>query len=298
MNSKDIQNIHVIYLIKQFCVSDVLHNMHLASFVYSYYDSYVLPNPEPMFSSSNNHISLDNLNSSVNVVINRQNSSQSLSLQTTVTSTTQDCRSRYAKFVYEKCLLTVIINQKRHVGRRDREPSRIPGKKLSRLLKKNRNIRKLVRKYIKKNVPRSSHIHRLVYAFTHERKRLMSDQVRYLPQINKRVKCVQERRSRKQTAVPKTSLHFKVKYSKKFTKSSDQNKSEAFTFKNLNHIINCCKFNLSRDIEKNPGPTFIDPSKTIHAPYCQGNVDVFGPNAGQQCVAMSLCSLIYNYSCN
>ena len=70
--------------------------MHLASFVYSYYDSYVLPNPEPMFSSSNNHISLDNLNSSVNVVINRQNSSQSLSLQTTVTSTTQDCRSRYA----------------------------------------------------------------------------------------------------------------------------------------------------------------------------------------------------------
>ena len=60
--------------------------------------------------------------------------------------------------------------------------------------------------------------------------------------------------------------------------------------------MNCCKFNLSRDIEKNPGPTFIDPSKTIHAPYCQGNVNVFGPNAGQQCVAISLCSLIYNYS--
>ena len=31
---------------------------------------------------------------------------------------------------------------------------------------------------------------------------------------------------------------------------------------------------------------------TIYAPYCQGNVTVFGENAGQQCVAMSLCALI------
>ena len=57
--------------------------------------------------------------------------------------------------------------------------------------------------------------------------------------------------------------------------------------------MNYCKLNFGRDVEKNPGPTFIiDPSKTIHAPYSQGNVDVFGPNAGQQCVAMSLCALI------
>ena len=34
--------------------------------------------------------------------------------------------------------------------------------------------------------------------------------------------------------------------------------------------------------------------KTIHAPYCQGNVVVFGENAGQQCVAMRLCALIYS----
>ena len=32
----------------------------------------------------------------------------------------------------------------------------------------------------------------------------------------------------------------------------------------------------------------------INAPYCQGNVKVFGENAGQQCVAMSLCALIYS----
>ena len=34
--------------------------------------------------------------------------------------------------------------------------------------------------------------------------------------------------------------------------------------------------------------------KTIHAPYCQGNVVVLGGNAGQQCVAMRLCALIYS----
>ena len=30
-----------------------------------------------------------------------------------------------------------------------------------------------------------------------------------------------------------------------------------------------------------------------NAPYCQGNVTVFGENSGQQCVALSLCALIY-----
>ena len=39
---------------------------------------------------------------------------------------------------------------------------------------------------------------------------------------------------------------------------------------------------------------YIDPSKTITAPYGQANELVFGKNSGQQCVAMSSCSLIYN----
>ena len=38
----------------------------------------------------------------------------------------------------------------------------------------------------------------------------------------------------------------------------------------------------------------MDPSKTINAPYGQGNVVVFAQNTGQQCVAMSLCALIYH----
>ena len=39
---------------------------------------------------------------------------------------------------------------------------------------------------------------------------------------------------------------------------------------------------------------YIDPSKTILAPHSQANELVFGQNSGQQCVTMSLCSLIYN----
>ena len=37
-----------------------------------------------------------------------------------------------------------------------------------------------------------------------------------------------------------------------------------------------------------------DPTLTVKAPYSQGDITVFGANAGQQCVAMSLCALIYN----
>ena len=54
------------------------------------------------------------------------------------------------------------------------------------------------------------------------------------------------------------------------------------------------KFNHCRDIEKNPGPYPVDSSKTIHASYFQGNIEVFGLNAGSQCVAMSFCALLYS----
>ena len=64
-------------------------------------------------------------------------------------------------------------------------------------------------------------------------------------------------------------------------------------FKSLVHRMAYCKFNLCTDIEKNPGPHPIDPSKTVHAPYCQGDVLVFGSNAGSQCAAMSLYVLLY-----
>ena len=65
--------------------------------------------------------------------------------------------------------------------------------------------------------------------------------------------------------------------------------------KSLNYRVKFGQFKLCADIEKSPGPSvYVDATKTIHAPYCQGNVTVFGENAGQQCVAMSLCALIYS----
>ena len=63
----------------------------------------------------------------------------------------------------------------------------------------------------------------------------------------------------------------------------------------MNHRVNFGQFKLCTDIEKNLGPSvYVDATRTIHAPNCQGNVTVFGENAGQQCVAMSLCALIYS----
>ena len=67
-------------------------------------------------------------------------------------------------------------------------------------------------------------------------------------------------------------------------------------YKGQTHVSNYCKFQLSSDIEKNPGPTpvYIDPSRTITAPYSETNEFVFGQSSGKKCVTMSLCPLIYN----
>ena len=72
-----------------------------------------------------------------------------------------------------------------------------------------------------------------------------------------------------------------------------RSKSVPNVYKNLNHRVDHFKSNLSGDIETNPGPV-INSTKTIQAPYSQDNVAMFGLNAGTQCVAMSLASLIYN----
>ena len=68
-----------------------------------------------------------------------------------------------------------------------------------------------------------------------------------------------------------------------------------YVFTKMTVIKKCMLFKLCTDIEKNPGPRYyVDPSKTIKAPYSQGNIAVFNDNAGAQCTAMSLCSLVYN----
>ena len=67
---------------------------------------------------------------------------------------------------------------------------------------KDKLQRKLVRKHIKKNVPRPSRIHRFACAFRRERKKLLSGRVIFLPQLTKKTKrlVVDSRRRRKRMA--------------------------------------------------------------------------------------------------
>ena len=50
----------------------------------------------------------------------------------------------------------------------------------------------------------------------------------------------------------------------------DENHTDLFV--PLIHRVYFGQFKLSTDVEKNPEPSFyVDATKTIHAPYCQGN---------------------------
>ena len=80
------------------------------------------------------------------------------------------------------------------------------------------------------------------------------------------------------------------------SRTNDITNQRPDVFKSLTQRTNYCEFLLSRDVEQNPGPTIVDPTKTIAAPYIQGNVAIFGTtNAGRQCVAMSLVALVFNF---
>ena len=64
------------------------------------------------------------------------------------------------------------------------------------------------------------------------------------------------------------------------------------------HVYVPLLLRLSNDVEENPGPVnideIVDRTHTVHADFDQGNELMFGSNAGKQCVAMSLCSIVYN----
>ena len=160
---------------------------------------------------------------------------------------TNERRSRYAKFI--------VIEGKynHHVSRRDREPSRIPCKKLCRLLTKSRKIRKQVRKHIKKNVPRSSHIHCLMYAFSHERRRLrlLNDQVNYF--IRKHKSTMQKRLKNRETS--KNVFRRSTSKSYILNKLATNYKKYFLTFTSVtNFCVSDKKLLLSGDVELNPGP--------------------------------------------
>lgn len=55
------------------------------------------------------------------------------------------------------------------------------------------------------------------------------------------------------------------------------------------------QFNYVTYMVTNAGPPInnVDSTLTVKAPYSQSDITVFGANAGQQCVSMRLCALIY-----
>lgn len=209
------------------------------------------------------------------------------------------CRSRYEKFIY--------YNQRRifcqcHVrNRRDRAPSRVPLKKLERLSRKNRILKKYVWKGIRKNTPRSSSIFRFIGKCCKNQ----NTKCTYGNHWVRFVRKMKKKRIRKRSKKYYSFVNY-MRYKRHLSEKGIKKAIKYFTlftcnisnvFKSLNHKRNVCKFSLCRDIEKNPGPSrAINHTKTITAPYSQGNVALFGLNAGQQCMAMSLCALIYNYA--
>ena len=196
--------------------------------------------------------------------------------------TIKDSRSRYAEFIYSHC-----VKSSCHTVRRDREPSRIPVKRLTRVLQKSRKIRRLVKKHITKNVPRSSGIHITCRSF---RRTVVysrnTQQCRSAQKVKPRKRRVftshlatTARRKNRKTY----NLKFELKGNCRFPKAvSKYVSTESHVCKNLNHRVKFCQSSLCVDIEKNPGPVSVVPSQTLRAPYCQSNVAVFGQNAGQQ----------------
>ena len=72
----------------------------------------------------------------------------------------QEFRSRYAKYVYYNCCR--VVCEICHGYKRDREPSRVPVNMLKRLSQKSKKQQSYVRSRLRKNVPKSSKVHRLI----------------------------------------------------------------------------------------------------------------------------------------
>ena len=195
-------------------------------------------------------------------------------------------RSRFDQF---HCVCREAFAKGSRIRRRSREPSRVPINDLSRVLKKSRTKRRFVRMYISKNIPKSSKVHH--YTRVYNVHRATGVRERTCKRSNKRRSRTKRRKRGTLNFKRKTAKVKRGKVGPHYGIGMDAE------FKDCNHRIHYCTSSLSTDIETNPGPALIvDPDKTIMGPFSQGNVAVFGRNAGQQCVAMSLSALIFNHT--
>ena len=176
------------------------------------------------------------------------------------------CRSRFALFI------SGVDSRRNGKGRHCIEPSRVPVKEMKRFLKK-RKLRKRIRNFVLKNVPKSSKVYQIIRAPFLRNTFVFANGERIIEANEFRV-----------------TKKYPLKKSCKMLSLGSK-----MVFKSLNHKMNNIASKLSGDIETNPGPFVVEPSKTIHAPYSQGNSLVFGSNAGKQCVAMSLIAILFYF---
>ena len=176
-------------------------------------------------------------------------------------NTVCNCRSRYDKFVY--------FNRPRTHGVRvrDRELSRMPKRRVTRILKKSRKVRRLLRTYIRKSIPKSSRMH----IFKNKaREKIYAHGIRCENKGTTKYPSYAVRRkypkSNKYRILKMLNQYLPIQSSKPRQSNAWRSNSVPNVHKNLNHRVNHFKSNLSGDIETNPGPV-INSTKTIQAPY-------------------------------
>ena len=160
------------------------------------------------------------------------------------------------------------------------------------LSQKGRKLQRYVWSRLGKNLTKSSKVHRLIAPGSKSRHKTsvrLVQKMRRKPIFRTRKVNSAMRYVNKSNTAKHGKKYFK--YLRLFSCNFPYNED-----KSLTHRGNCTKYKLCNDVEENPGPAMhhVDPNKTIKEPYKKGDVVVFGQNAGQKCVAMSLCALIYH----
>jgi len=162
---------------------------------------------------------------------------------------TKHTRSRYSKYVYYNYR---HLSSRGKVFKRDREPSHVPIQTLKRVDNKSRELRQFVYAHIRSNVPKSSKIH--CYIPCSKGKKYGQYYTKFKRKITKRRFLSRERSPGCRT----------MKYLSLFSCNN-----LISLYKSQSHAINHCQSKLYNDIDKNPCPNHVVPSKTITAPYDQ-----------------------------
>ena len=96
----------------------------------------------------------------------------------------QEFRSCYAKYVYYNCCR--VVCEICHSYKRDCEPSRVPVNMLKRLSQKSKKLQSYVRSRLRKNVLKSSKVHRLIKNVATRRKSRHKTSVRLVQKIRRK----------------------------------------------------------------------------------------------------------------